>query len=183
MTSDGIAIPTRPTPEQLTAHLRAMGLAASLIDHAGSPGSQPQPTVALPAGGMVIIGNILDGTEQRGVPMGPVLHAGRYGTNCSSDECSAHDDFIEAKDGSTADVVSQVLRWACAADAVHNYSVAVQVSFSVTVPVTAANPEAAAQLVSLRNFDLPAIDEWTRGKDWNYAVFGADGPELYELSS
>jgi len=183
MTSDAITIPSRVTPQLLTAYLTALGLEARLERHAACPGSQPLPTVTLPDGTVVVIGNAgHDNGEADGKPMSKRLHAQRH--TPVPGWFPAVPDFNSAVaifEGTPAEVGAEVLRWAGTAGHVGDYSVEVQMTFSVQVPVTAASAEKAADLVNRNDFGLPGIDEWHRHKGWLLRVFDHDGAEAYEI--
>lgn len=182
MPSPTITIARTPSPELLTAYLAALGLNAVLENHRELPGSPDLPTVTLPDGTIVVIGNAEHhnghyagaGARQR-------LHAQRHSPVPAwypplPDFSSALAIF----EGTPAEVAAQLLTWAGTAGGVEDYSVEVQVTFSVQVPVTAASAEHAAALVNRNDFALPDIDEWQRHKDWLLRVFDQAGTEVYE---
>jgi hypothetical protein len=58
------------------------------------------------------------------------------------------------------------------------YDVEVTRSITASVTVEADSPEAAYEMVSRRDFELPPRDEWQGHKDWEFAVYDQDGNEL-----
>lgn len=94
------------TPEQLTAHLKSSGLDAYVYDHAGGPGSPSLPTVRLPDGSIVIIGNQRDGTEVNGEPLSEQLHAQRHAPD--DDGHADYGDALDIFEGTAAQVVAEV---------------------------------------------------------------------------
>jgi hypothetical protein len=60
------------------------------------------------------------------------------------------------------------------------YTVSVQRTIDVSVRVEAKSPEEARAKVQRRDFELPPRDEWTGQKNWEFAVYDADGNTLID---
>lgn len=63
------------------------------------------------------------------------------------------------------------------------FTVTVNRSYSTQVDVEAETAEAAADLVSKREFPLPPLEEWSGNKDWIFTVHDEQGIEAYELEA
>ena len=98
------------TPEELTERLDELGLDARLENHAGGPGSPDLPTVDLPDGTVVVIGNYCDGTEVNGEPMQGRLHAQRHARR-DPDGFPEWGEMTEAFDGTQDEVVARLVTW------------------------------------------------------------------------
>ncbi len=99
---------TSMTPKELADHLASIGFDAFTENHAAGPGGPHLPTVKLPDGTYVIVSNQED-TAQDGVPLGPSLHAQRYGTD--ENGWINHGDVRDIVDGDLDTIAAAIAGW------------------------------------------------------------------------